>query len=116
MKRSLTRTERLRSSRDIKAMFGSAKRLESRGLKVLVRKNGLATNRVAIVVSRGCGGSVRRNREKRVTREAYRELKPDLTPGNDIIFVIGRFGQSVSERKQAMSTLFLRADLCDRMD
>jgi ribonuclease P protein component len=116
MKRSLTRSERLRSSRDIKAMFSSAKRLESQGLKMLVHGNGLEMNRVAVMVSRGCGGSVRRNREKRVTREAYRELKPGLKSGNDILFIIGRFGQSVSERQYVMRILFLRADLRDQMD
>ncbi len=116
MKRSLTRRERLRSSRDIRAMFDSAKRLDSQGLKILVHKNGLPENRIAIVVSRGCGGSVRRNREKRVTREAYRDLKTGLRQGNDILFVIGRFGQSVAERKRVMRALFKRADLCDRMD
>jgi ribonuclease P protein component len=116
MKRSLTREERLRSSRDIKAMFGSGKRLEVQGLKLLVGENGLGSNRIAIVVSRGCGGAVRRNREKRVTREAYRALKSDLRSGNDILFIVGRFGQSLSERQRAMRKLFQQADLCDRMD
>ncbi len=116
MKRSLTRKERLRSSHDIKAMFGSATRLEAHGIKVFIHGNGLPQNRIAIVVARGCGGSVRRNREKRVTREAYRELKTGLKSGNDILFIIRRFGQSVRERTHAMRTLFRRADLCDRMD
>ena len=116
MKRSLTRRERLRSSRDIRAMFGSAMRVEAQGIKVLVRRNGLPENRIGIMVSRGCGGSVRRNREKRVTREAYRELKSGLKSGNDILCIIGRFGQGVRERTHAMQMLFKRADLCDRMD
>lgn len=116
MKRSLTRKERLRSSRDIKAMFGSATRFEAQGLRVFIQTNGLPQNRIAIVVSRGCGGSVRRNREKRVTREAYRELKTGLKSGNDILFIIRGFGQGVRERTRVMRTLFRRADLCDRMD
>jgi ribonuclease P protein component len=111
MRRSLTRQERLRNSRDIKGMFSAARRVESRGMKLLYKDNGSATTRFAVVVARGCGGAVRRNREKRLTREAYRSLKDGVVPGVDLVFLVLRFGVSLVERQAAMRQLVSRAGL-----
>ena len=111
MRRSLTRQERLRRSRDIKGLFTAAKRIESRGLKLLYRNNGGPATRFAVVVARGCGGAVRRNREKRIAREAYRSLKESILPGHDVLFLLGRFGASLDERRSVMSHLLARAGL-----
>ena len=73
-------------------------------------------NRLAVVVGRGCGGAVRRNREKRITREAWRALKDQVAPGHDVVLVVGRFGAAFSERKAAMRRLLGRAGLCDRAE
>jgi ribonuclease P protein component len=116
MRRSLTRQERLRRSRDIKGLFTAAKRIESRGLKLLYRNNGGPATRFAVVVARGCGGAVRRNREKRITREAYRSLKVDVAPGNDLLFLITRFGAQFAERRFIMEQLLGRAGLRSRAD
>jgi ribonuclease P protein component len=109
MKKSLTRRERLRKSGDIRDLFKSGKRIESRGLKLLFKPNGAEVNRMAVVVARGCGGSVKRNREKRITREAYRDMKNDLNAGNDLVFVISRFGQGYGERRETLAGLLRRA-------
>ena len=45
-------------------------------------------NRYGVVAGRKSGGSVQRNRLKRVTREALRELHPELCPGYDLVVVI----------------------------
>lgn len=45
-------------------------------------------NRYAVVAGRKSGGSVQRNRLKRVTREALRTLHPRLAPGFDIVVII----------------------------
>ncbi len=111
MRKSLTREERLRGSDAIRGLFATARRVEAQGLKLLSRENGTGTNRIAIVVGRGCGGAVRRNREKRITREAYRDLKGGLAPGYDLLFIIGRFGQSFRERQGSLRRLFERAHL-----
>ncbi len=111
MRKSLTRSERLRATGEIRALLRSAKRIEGQGVKLLYRDNGGGANRIAVIVGRGCGGAVRRNREKRITREAYRELKPELKPGKDMVFIIGRFGQTSVQRREALRGLFKRADL-----
>jgi ribonuclease P protein component len=45
-------------------------------------------NRYAFVAGRKSGGSVQRNRLKRVTREAMRALHPTLQPGFDLVIII----------------------------
>jgi ribonuclease P protein component len=116
MRKSLTRKERLRTRSEIKGLFADARRVEGGGLKLLYRENGAAGNRFAVVVGRGCGGAVRRNREKRVTREAYRSLKEIVAPGYDLLFLVLRFGESFAERRAAMGRLLGRAGLRNRAD
>jgi ribonuclease P protein component len=64
-----------------------------------------------VVVARGCGGAVRRNREKRITREAYRSLKETICTGYDLLFLIVRFGASFADRCASMRQLVSRAGL-----
>jgi ribonuclease P protein component len=116
MRRSLTRKERLRKGRDIRGLFADGWKVEARGLRLLYRSNGTPVNRIAVVVGRGCGGAVRRNREKRITREAWRALKDQVAPGHDVVLVVGRFGAAFSERKAAMRHLLGRAGLCDQAE
>ncbi len=116
MRRSRTRQERLRAGKDIKGLFTGGKRAEVRGLKLLYRGNGSAENRFTVVVARGCGGAVQRNREKRITREAYRSLKGRLPGGNDLLFLVMRFGSPYRERRSAMEALLRRAGLASRAD
>jgi ribonuclease P protein component len=116
MRRSLTRRERLRKSTDIKELFTTARRVESRGLKLLFRYNESTSTRFAVVVARGSGGSVRRNREKRITREAFRSLKERVSPGLDLVFLVVRFGSEYAERRATMAQLLTRAGLCGGAD
>lgn len=50
-----------------------------------VRKNIDAPTRLGITVSRRHGKAVVRNRLKRIVRESFRELLPELAPGYDIV-------------------------------
>jgi ribonuclease P protein component len=111
MKKNLTRKEHLRKTTDIKGLFGSARRVDARGLKLFYRENGSGPNRIAVIVGRRCGGAVRRNREKRITREAYRDLKPGLRGGHDLLFIIDRFGQGFWQRRSVLYGLFKLAKL-----
>lgn len=111
MRKSLTRKDRLRRNCDIRELFSSAARIEGRGVRLLYRSNGGRGNRFAVVVARGCGGAVRRNREKRITREAYRSLKETITSGHDLLFLIVRFGATFTDRCASMRQLVGRAGL-----
>ncbi len=109
MRRSLTRDERIRAGRDITRLFKTARRVDAGGLKLLHARNVLAVSRMAVVVARGRGGAVRRNREKRITREAYRSLKERIPPGHDLLFLVSRFGSSYADRRALMEHLLRRA-------
>jgi ribonuclease P protein component len=45
-------------------------------------------NRYGVIAGRKSGGSVQRNRLKRVTREALRALHPQMRPGYDLVIII----------------------------
>jgi len=51
------------------------------------RKNRLSKNRLGITTSKKLGGAVQRNRARRLIKEAYRLLEPELTDGFDIVIV-----------------------------
>lgn len=50
-------------------------------------KNRLGYTRVGITTSKKIGGAVQRNRARRVIRQAYRALLPQIKPGYDVVFV-----------------------------
>ncbi len=116
MRRSLTRDERIRAGRDIARLFRTARRVDAGGLKLIHARTHAATSRMAVVVARGCGSAVRRNREKRITREAYRSLKEHIPPGHDLLFLVSRFGSSYADRRALMEQLLRRAGFHEHAD
>jgi len=61
-------------------------------LLVYARPNGdlaiAGDTRLGLSVSRRCGNSVRRHRIKRLIREAYRTVRPELPAGYDLLVVV----------------------------
>jgi ribonuclease P protein component len=52
-----------------------------------VLENNLLRNRICFSFSRGFGNAVERNHARRLEREAYRNLKPRLRRGYDLILL-----------------------------
>ena len=77
----------LRNQRDFARIYKQGKSKGSRYAVILYKKNGLDRTRTAFVSSRKVGNSVQRNRSRRLMREAYRSLAPEIMSGYDIIFV-----------------------------
>ena len=77
----------LRNQRDFTRVYKQGKSRGSRHAVVLYRKNGLDITRTAFVSSKKVGNSVERNRSRRLMREAYRAMEPEVRSGYDIIFV-----------------------------
>lgn len=64
------------------------------------RQDGGRPLRMAVVVSRRLGGAVQRNRVKRLCREAFRQVRPLLPLGWDVVLA-PRGGKAGSEALQA---------------
>lgn len=71
-------------------------------------------NRYTVVAGKKCGGSVQRNRLKRVTREALRALHPQLTPGFDCVVILRGTVEELPSSAAALdllTTIFQRAGM-----
>jgi len=76
---------------------GDVRKARSRGraiadgplvLRYLPNASDPPANRYGVVAGRKSGGSVQRNRLKRITREALRGLHPEVRPGHDLVVII----------------------------
>jgi ribonuclease P protein component len=111
MRKSLTKTERLRERSSLRRIFTEAAKSNVRGIRVYYIENSLEWNRIAVSPVRGFKNAVARNREKRICREAYRQLKHKLKTGYDLAFVLYPGKYSLSERIRQLEALFERIGL-----
>jgi ribonuclease P protein component len=111
MRRNLTRKERLKGRSSFSRVFTQAAKSDRRELRLYYIENDLDWNRIAVCPVRGFKNAVARNREKRICREAYRQLKSKLRSGYDLAFVLYPGKYSLSDRVRQLEALFERAGL-----
>lgn len=80
-----SREERLRRASDFDRVFAKGRRRRGRLMSVRWVPNELGHARLGVALSRRWKGAVRRNRAKRVIREAFRTHKDDLPKGTDLV-------------------------------
>jgi len=85
------RGQRLRRGADFRAVYAARARAADARLVAYARANGLGVTRLGLSVGRRCGGSVQRNRTKRLLREAFRQARHAFPAGYDVVLVpLGR--------------------------
>ena len=106
-----TRDERLKRREAIRAVFNRREAVSCPGAKLFRLENGLARNRIAFTFARKFGTAVKRNRARRLGREAYRLLKNRLKSGYDLVLLVYPGRDSLADRMAQLQTLFSRAGL-----
>jgi ribonuclease P protein component len=95
---TLGRSKRLRLKRDFDRVFAARCSASDRYLIVYAAANDLDCGRLGVQVSRKFGNAVRRNRAKRLIREAFRLHQGELRSGFDWVCIprpgqLGDLGQ-----------------------
>ena len=79
--------ETFKLNKDFRRIYGQGKNFIYPALVVYIKKNRLNRHRIGVTVSKKIGCAVKRNRAKRVILAAFRECRPMLRGGYDIVFV-----------------------------
>lgn len=80
-------TEILNDNRIFLRLYKKGKCIVLREMVIYVRKNHLPYNRLGITAGKKIGNAVKRNRARRVIRQAYRENEINMPVGIDIVIV-----------------------------
>jgi ribonuclease P protein component len=80
-----TQEMRLRKKAEFDRVFQHRNRISDNHLTLYMAPNNLELVRLGLAVGRKYGNAVARNRFKRLVREAFRHLRPELPPGSDWI-------------------------------
>ena len=111
---TLTREERLRKRNDIENAFRFSKNVSCHGIKLIFKENNLDKNRILAVPKKGFKGAVKRNKQKRIIKEIYRNMKSGLKTGFDLIFLIfpdNNINYSFKDREVQVYKLVRKAGL-----
>ena len=81
----LTRTMRVRKHAEFQRALKGGARANDQRLTVWLWRNGLDHSRLGLMVGRQHGNAVRRNRLKRLMREAFRLSQHELPRGCDLL-------------------------------
>ena len=87
------KTQHLRQSRDFARVFALRCVARSRCLTVFAAPSAQSQSRLGLSVSKKHGNAVRRNRIKRLLREAFRLGQHDLPSGLDFVLVPEKSGE-----------------------
>lgn len=97
-------TEILNNNRDFLNLYKKGNCIVSKNTVVYFRSNNLPFNRLGITAGKKVGNAVRRNRAKRIIRQAYRENETLMPLGIDIVIVARA---SIAEVKSGTVSRFL---------
>ena len=108
--------EGLRAQKEIQQLFREGAAYHGKLVVLILRQPEEGPRKVLFVASRRVGGAVRRNRAKRLMREAYRGIAPHLKSNRGHLGWIARARcahASMPEARAEMLMLLERANLWD---
>lgn len=107
------RLSRLRRKKEFEAVFDAGKKTVTGELVMWYRTADEARSRIGLMVSKKTGGAVRRNRLKRLLREAFRLSKTELKEGTRLIIYpkAGCAIDHLAEARAALDEVWRRAHL-----
>ena len=79
--------ETLKLNKDFRRLYYKGKCVTSRTIVVYAQKNRGEINRIGLTCGKSVGKAFARNRAKRLIRESYRTLAPNLKKGYDMVFI-----------------------------
>ncbi len=109
----MQRKFRLTLSEDFKRVRQSGKSYAHPLVVLIVQANEEMKVRAGVVAGRTVGNAVKRNRAKRLIREAMRPLIPSLASGRDLILIArpALVSSTLTETREALLTVLHRAGL-----
>ncbi len=84
----LPKSHLVRKGWEYQRIYREGKRLHGNGFSLVCLYNGSSVNRLGISVHRKIRGAVRRNRMKRIIREAFRTSRHSFPYGMDMVFTV----------------------------
>ena len=105
------KNEHLKKPEDIKSLFKEGRKISTDGAKLFFKKSTNSYNRICFALPRGYGTAVQRNHSKRLSREAYRQIKSHLNTGYDIVLLVYPGNDSFSTRCEQIRYLFTKAGI-----
>lgn len=87
---TFSRKERIKRKKEFDTVYSEGKKRVGKYFVLYWRKNGLSHHRLGVVASKKVGNAVVRNRLKRIFRETFRQRKPSLQEGVDLVLVARR--------------------------
>jgi ribonuclease P protein component len=105
------RVERLKGRGEIREVFSRGRKVNCSGAKLFVRENQVFHNRIAFTFSRKFGNAVKRNRARRVGREAYRHIRQGLKTGYDLVLLVYPGKDTFADRMEQLNFLCFKAGL-----
>jgi ribonuclease P protein component len=104
----------LRNRRDFRKLYSEGRAFHGENLVMIVRRTGEVPGRPAFVASRRVGSAVRRNRARRVLREAFRTLGVDIRSEDIHIAFVARASCArlkMQDVREDMKRLLIAADI-----
>jgi ribonuclease P protein component len=99
-----TPRDRLRKRFEFRRLRDQGRRVHTRSFVLLIAESGRATPRLGITVSRQVGNAVRRNRVKRLLREAFRQQRSLFPDASDVV-VIAKAGCTAAHLRDVQREL-----------